>query len=372
VTVSGGGSTWTSSNWLYVGYHGDGTLEIINGGTVVANGHSFIGNRSTGTVTVSGAGSTWASAGSLYVGSRGGGTLYITNGGSVSNDSSGSIGHYSGSTGAVTVSGAGSTWTNSKRLYVGRNGGATLDITNGGIFSNDSSGSIGYYSGSTGAVTVSGADSTWTNSDRLYVGYNGDGTLNIYDGGLVSVADVLTIDHNGGGDSFITMATGGMLALSGDADDSLGEFLGLIGGTDAIRYWDESAWGWADITGATAGVDYTLNYLAEGELAGYTVLTVSTPIPTPGDTNRDYIVDGSDYDNLLAQFGGPPGVESADFTGDGLVDLGDFAILRGHFDSGAAAAPDGEFAAMTPEPASAVLLLLGLGVFVHRKKAKCS
>ena len=73
------------------------------------------------------------------------------------------------------------------------------------------------------------------------------------------------------------MATGGVLALNGRADGSLTDFLGLVDGTDAIRYWDESISGWADITGATYGQDYTLNYITEGDLAGYTALIIPEP-----------------------------------------------------------------------------------------------
>jgi hypothetical protein len=164
------------------------------------------------------------------------------------------------------------------------------------------------------------------------------------------------------------MGTGGMLALAGEADGSLGEFLGLIDGTDAIRYWDESIWGWVDITGATPGDDYTLSYLTEGDLSGYTALTVTTPVPTPGDTNRDYIVDELDLANLAAQFGGAPGLESADCNGDGFVGIEDFAILRKYFGSGVVAAPQAESVATTPEPATAVLLLLGLGAVIRRRR----
>jgi len=45
-------------------------------------------------------------------------------------------------------------------------------------------------SGSTGVVTVDGADSTWNNSDNLYVGYQGTAALNITNGGAVSAASV--------------------------------------------------------------------------------------------------------------------------------------------------------------------------------------
>jgi len=75
------------------------------------------------------------------------------------------------------------------------------------------------------------------------------------------------------------MDMNGVLALFGDADDSLNDFLALVSGTDAIRYWDADASEWADITTATYGVDYTLSYQDEGDLAGYTLLTV-VPEPT--------------------------------------------------------------------------------------------
>ena len=54
---------------LYVGYFGNGTLTIRNGGAV-SNGFGFIGvdSGSTGAATVDGAGSTWTNSGDLYVG----------------------------------------------------------------------------------------------------------------------------------------------------------------------------------------------------------------------------------------------------------------------------------------------------------------
>jgi len=147
-------------------------------------------------------------------------------------------------------------------------------------------GFIGNGSGSTGEVTVDGPGSTWTNGDDededdyVCIGYEGSGMLNITNGGLVSIAETLIIDASNERESFVNMASGGMLAMFGEADESLLGFLGLIDGTDAIRYWDDSISGWADIKGATYGQDYTLSYLTEGDLAGYTMLTV-TAVPEP-------------------------------------------------------------------------------------------
>ena len=152
-----------------------------------------------------------------------------------------------------------------------------MDITGGNDVTDDR-GYIGYDSGVTGEVTVDGSGSTWTNNSSLDVGYLGNGTLDITNGGLVIVAGILSIDPNGGDDSFVNMSTGGMLALidsSWASGDNLGDFLDLIRGNDAINYWDGSAW--ADITGGTYGVDYTLEHLTTGDLAGYTMLAVPEP-----------------------------------------------------------------------------------------------
>lgn len=274
-----------------VGYAGTASMSIFDG-VAVESMSGFIGYKSgsTGTVTVDGAGSTWTNNDILYVGDNGNGTLNITGGGVVSDDW-GIIGYVSGSTGTVTVDGNGSTWTNYDRLSVGFRGHGTLNITDGGEVTNLDVGSIGSGFASTGQVTVDGNDSTWTNDDRLYVGFQGHGTLNITSGGLVSVAGTLTIDEDTDGDGFIHMIDGGMLALLGEADGSLAEFLDLINGTEAIRYWDEVNFGLAPITSAAHGVDYTLEYLTEGELAGYTLLTVLAPGPA-ADFDGDFDVDG--------------------------------------------------------------------------------
>ena len=165
------------------------------------------------------------------------------------------------------VSGLGSTWT-CDRLSVWN---GTLDILDGGTVINRLG---GIASGS--MVTVNGTGSKWTSNLSLSI----DGTLTITDGGMASVAEILKVDYNDNGDGCINMARGGMLALRGEADGSLDDFLGLIDGTDAIRYWDDSISDWTDITSAVEDEDYTLNYQTEGNFAGYTVLTVGV-VPEP-------------------------------------------------------------------------------------------
>ena len=170
---------------LGAGHKGTGTLRIADGLTV-ASAFGVLAHRSgsTGTATVTGSGSTWTNSGALYVGSVGNGELTVEAGGHVGN-TEGYLGQWPGSSGFATVTGAGSTWTNSDQLSVGRYGSGTLTVEAGGQVSN-TFGWLGHLSGSTGLATVTGAGSTWTNNESLYVGRYGSGTLTVTDGGLVS------------------------------------------------------------------------------------------------------------------------------------------------------------------------------------------
>ena len=219
-------------------------------------------------------------SGDMGVGYKGDGAMRIADGVSIA-AFRGIIGLGEGSTGTLTVEGVGSMWNDIHGLYIGEEGGdGTLAVTDGGVV-NTLYASIAAHSGSTGMATVQGVGSHLNNSSGLYVGshYSDDrtsgvGSLTVTDGGLVSVDGTLRLDADLNGDSFVNLATGGMLALQGEADGSITEFLDLVKGSDAIRYWDTTLPGWAHITAATEDVDYTLDYHNSGELEGYTVLTV--------------------------------------------------------------------------------------------------
>ena len=224
----------------------------------------------------------WTSATEAYVGksSSTGATLTV-NGGSDIVSGLTNIARYYISNAVAGVDGVGSTWTTGD-LFVGNNGYGRLNITGGGAVSSIN-GDIGHVgSGPTriSEVNVDGLGSVWANSGNLMVGYGfTDCMLNISNSGLVSVGGALTINYDLLDDDCVNMATGGILALydSGwTAGDDLDDFLNLLnGGTASINYWDGS--GWANISGATYGVDYTLTHMITGDLADYTILTVPEP-----------------------------------------------------------------------------------------------
>ena len=281
-TVTGNGSQWNHSGNLYIGREGNGTLTIAAGGTVSST-RAYFGfqSDSTGTATIMGIGSRWENSSGLYLGEGYGsnGTLTIDAGGSVSS-AYGYLGLESYSTGTATVTGSGSRWENEATLNIGydyRSSG-TLTIEAGGFVSN-THGNLGYDLSTTGSATVSGRGSHWNNAGDLSVGRSGSGSLTITDGGLVTVAGRLRVGRS---DSSINMSTGGMLAIYGEASDSFSQFLDLVNGSDAIRYWDESLADWSPLVNATIDDDYSLKYLTTGDLAGYTLLRVGNRVPEPG------------------------------------------------------------------------------------------
>ncbi len=166
-------------------------LTIQTGGTL-ANSFGTVGNLpgGLGTVTVTGAGSNWSNAGSVVVGGQGTGTLTIQDGGTVSSGGGGSVGLAVGSIGTVSVTGPGSTWAIGPGggLNIGSFGTGTLTIANGGMVINatPAAANIGNGAGSLGMVTVTGAGSTWSNSSGANIGNFGTGTLTIANGGIVT------------------------------------------------------------------------------------------------------------------------------------------------------------------------------------------
>jgi len=196
-----------------------GTLQIGNGGTsgsitgdVVSNG-TLAFNRSNDIVfagSISGSGGlTKLGAGKLTLtGSNintnqawgtmgptdvGGGTLEIANGTVMKTLGVASIGDGQGENATVNVVGAGSQWTTTNVFTIGGNGNGTLNIIDGGVvFSSGAYIGAGnrdnYNTG--GAVHVNGAGSRWNiYEDVLWVGPLAKGILSIENGGVVNVRD---------------------------------------------------------------------------------------------------------------------------------------------------------------------------------------
>ncbi|MGX7876714.1 autotransporter domain-containing protein [Mesorhizobium sp. ORM6] len=253
VTVKGA-STWSVLGTLWVGESGTGTLTI-SGASAVTDANAVIGLKagSSGAVTVTGSGSNWSTDQSLIVGNRGAGSLTIASGGTVA-DFDASVGGDVGGSGNVVVTGAGSAWTN-----------RTVSIGDVGV----------------GKVTVSGAGATMTYGPSLYVGNLGQGTLNVFGGGMVSgkVAIVgqdsqshgeVTIDGTGSNWNTLQLVVGnggvGALTVSNGGNTTVTLAGGIIGEAAGAK-------GSVLVTGAGSQLD-VIPDLIVGE-AGTGSLTIS-------------------------------------------------------------------------------------------------
>jgi len=381
-------ATWTSSTDAYVGKTGVGSVTVDgNSDVVLFWGYVGYSSGSTGVVTVDGAGSTWANDSELNVGHDGNGTLSIANGGAVVGNIFTNIGYESGSTGGVTVNGAGSTLT-SLGLYVGLYGNGTLNITNGGAVSS-SGAHIGSEPGSTGEVTVDGAGSTFTNESGLHVGLYGSGTLNIANGGAVTAGSSVRIYAGAQlrtGDASITAA------------DLLIEGNWIIDGSEQTTRVDGNlsfaGAGALDLGRNRIVVDYTGSgvspiagvepWIAGGQIyssiidpnkdVGYydNVLTdkVRIAVTWKGDVDCDFDVDLDDltimgtFYNVITD--GTAKWQHGDVNKDGNVDLDDLTLLGAFYNATPSVAGGGPLP--IPEPACAVVLLVGaLGMVVRRR-----
>ena len=222
-TAGGFPSTWANSVDLVIGQAGTGTLRIEDGGYVIST-DGYIGAEagSNGQVTVTGPNSIWANFGQLLVGDEGTATLTIEDGGLVESALA-VIGNNSTGTGVVIVSGHdadgnASTWNITNQIHIGYAGiNNTLSILDGALVSSGQ-GLIGYSSGSEGTVTVSGRDingnaSTWNAANNIYVGFSGNGTLNVEDGASVSTSSAgggaasVYIGYDAGGSGAVTVSS---------------------------------------------------------------------------------------------------------------------------------------------------------------------
>ncbi|MBN8940691.1 MAG: autotransporter domain-containing protein [Rhizobiales bacterium] len=224
---------WTVSGPLVFG---NGSMTIAGGGRVFSDGSllAYYDPGSTSAVTVTGAGSTWTDSNEIMVGIWGRASVTVSAGATVISDAA-SIGVYGGSVGAVTVTGPGSTWTIANFFMIAPSGDSTLAITHGGAVSSGDT-SVGD-NGATGTVVVSGAGATLT-ARTLAIGGSGTGILTIADGGKVSVgvggSGIVTLGSHGGTGTVNIGAAAGSAAVAAGTLEAAG--LRFAGGTGTLNF----------------------------------------------------------------------------------------------------------------------------------------
>lgn len=330
--TTGNPSDWTSSTNAYVAYFNAGSVTV-NGGDDIVSKSGRIGFQGDGEVTIDGLGSSWHMSSDIYVGLSDGYTanLNISNGASVVNNEA-SIGLYTNTNGTVEVKGQGSLWQ-TDRLYVGHEGNGILRISDGAHVS-CREGYAGYYENASGIIEINGNGSTFYSDLSVNIGnFAGSGSLNIQHGAVFSAYNVgvgtgglgvvnvdgidsklicrdgslsigrgvkggiVNVSNHGlviaedvdagyyhGFDTedygYVNLDSGGTLALLGDIDNSIQQFLTKVDGDEVIRFWDYGLSDWSFITNATIGEDYFLEYISDvnSELYGFTTLTI---VPEP-------------------------------------------------------------------------------------------
>lgn len=189
----------------------------------------------------------------LDIGLSGPGSMTIVNGSTLTN-STGYVG--SDNIGTVLVSGQNSRWNNLGNVVVGQSGDGRLDILAGG-FVLGGEGYIGSGPGSTGLVNVAGDDgsgnaSTWS-LQRLIVGDEGTGTLNVEQGGHVTTTGRIGVGSTGNG--YVVLSNGATVS-SYDAIIGVGDGDGA--GYGEARLSSGASW--------TVNDQFTVGLLTDGVL----------------------------------------------------------------------------------------------------------
>jgi T5SS/PEP-CTERM-associated repeat protein len=140
-------------------------------------------------------------SGSWFVGNDSWGAVLV-DGGSLLPTSNAYVGFDSGVSGTVTISGDGTSWEDNENLYVGYSGVATVNIEAGAQLKNNLMETcyLGYNLGSQGTVNVSGSGSllNWNANQGICVGYSGDGILNVKSGGFIDNQRSAYLGYNSG------------------------------------------------------------------------------------------------------------------------------------------------------------------------------
>lgn len=224
LTVTSGSSASTGS--MTIGERGAGTFNL-NGGSSATSGFVSIGSNNatgSGTANIAGAGTIWTT-GTANIGTIGTGALTISSGAKVTTTSSFAVVPAVSLGGSATVTGAGSQWeivgnpAGSSQAVVGigskANTTGSLTVSDGGQVSirNNATGTdgqnmqlrMGISSGSTGSLTVTGANSAFTTPYDVLVAYNAGttGNVTVSNGGALTTGYTV-LGASGAGNALVT------------------------------------------------------------------------------------------------------------------------------------------------------------------------
>jgi T5SS/PEP-CTERM-associated repeat protein len=233
----GSGQTLKITGSETLGDTGSFDLTVNNGGTALATNSIDLGYSPTGvgTATISGAGSTLDAGNAIDVGVFGEGSLFVQAGGFAKATTNLIIGWVTGSTGQVNVSGANSKVQSGWGIVIGDQGEGTLAVNDGGTANALNWFSAGGSATGVGTVTVggSGNPSTLSGAWGVVIGWNGKGNMTINAGGTATGATYLGFEATGEGT--INLNTGGTLTAPGGTSVWVGGSYNGAGGKGILN-----------------------------------------------------------------------------------------------------------------------------------------
>lgn len=270
-TVTGAGSALTSTTYNFVANQGTATLAILDGGTVSAF-QNWVGRDATGdgSVTVDGNGSLLAATFANTIGGAGTGALTIQNGGGATANQN-EFANAVGSNASATVTGAGSTLDAASTTYIGRSGAANVFVQNGGLLKSGVQNVLGSESQGNGSVTVDGAGSQMAAASYNIIGNLGTGSLTVQNGGTVTAGVNNFVGFQSGSSGTVTV-TG-----AGSKLEAITNFVGnsghgqlrvengaVVTGSENIIGQEIGAWGFAVVDGVGSQLNASSGYLSLG------------------------------------------------------------------------------------------------------------
>lgn len=186
---------------IHVGYTSRGNLAISGGGqltsaTIFVGTGDRAGTSATadGRVTISGPGSRWTSLTTIGVGHLGYGQVDIDQGGVLTMGTDSYIGAGPTGRGLLTVTGTDSLFHTGRNLFLGNEGNGTVQVSAGAQMTSQAA-IVGNTRPAVGSAVISGAGSRWFNSTKLTLGEYGQGTLTVGNGASAEVGGDLLLGN---------------------------------------------------------------------------------------------------------------------------------------------------------------------------------
>jgi T5SS/PEP-CTERM-associated repeat protein len=324
VLVTGANSVWNNAGDLIIGRSGaNNQLTVADAGELDSASGTIGSNSAANVVLVTGANSVWNNATDLVIGLWGGGNQLTIGAGAQISADNGYIGfHSTAPSNGVTVTDANSLWSNNSDLTIGRSGGGNqLTISAGAQVSADN-GYIGSNVTATGnAVLVTGANSLWYNAGDLIIGQLGaNNRLTVADAGEVDAFSAI-VGNNSTANAVIVTGTNSTWFIT----DSV--TVGFVFGGNRVTVTNAAQVGTAD-TLIGLGTGSSNNVVAITSTGTLWAATGQIVIGVAGSSNSLTVANGAELDSVGGVIGNNSTRNVMAITGSGsLWDItGDLAV----------------------------------------------